>query len=90
MHCDGSAAPLTNIYPVEMLPTEWEGWDASDSELHDPRGMSTLLFECRSPAWVAEVGRLLAERLDAPVWFVDSADTAWPSGRVDPDRILLG
>jgi len=89
LHCDGSAAPLTNIYPVEMPPAEWDGWNSGDHQMPDPRFMSSLIFESWSPAWVAEVGRLLDQGLESPAWFVDSADQAWPAGRVDPDRIAL-
>jgi hypothetical protein len=88
LHCDGAAAPLTNIYAVDMSPAEWEGWD-STGEMPDPRTMSTLLLECRSPAWVAEVGEILARGLDAPLWFVDSADTVWTAGRIDAERVAL-
>lgn len=88
LHCDGSVVPLTNIYPVEMTATDWEERDHEDS-LRDPQSMTTLVFECRSPAWVAEVGRLLAAGLNTTVWFVDSAGTAWPADRVDPDRVAL-
>lgn len=89
LHCDGSGAPLTNIYPVDMSLAEWEGWDSSSRNMPDPRAMSALIFECRSPAWIAEVGRLLANWLPEPVWFVDSTNTAWPAGDVDPDRVAL-
>jgi hypothetical protein len=51
--------------------------------------MSAVLFECRSAAWVAEVGRLLAQALETPIWIVDSDDCAWPAGQDDPDRIRL-
>jgi len=51
--------------------------------------MSSLIFETRSPAWVAEVGVLLARGLKSPAWFVDSADLAWPVREVDPDRFAL-
>lgn len=89
LHCDGSVAPLTNIYPVEMTVAEWDGLRSVAGQMPDPQTMSVLLFECRSPAWVAEVGTLLAGNLDTPVWFIDSADTVWPSGSVDPERITL-
>jgi hypothetical protein len=85
VHCDGSVVPLTNIYPVEMAPAEWDGWGSGAR----PKSMSTLIFECRSATWVAEVGTLLAQGLKTPIWFVDSASTAWPADRVDPDRIAL-
>jgi hypothetical protein len=89
VHCDGSVAPLTNIYPVETELAEWADWDATVGEMPDPRTSSLLIFESRSPEWVAEVGRLLAQGLAAPVWFVDSADTAWPAGQVDAARVRL-
>jgi hypothetical protein len=89
LHCDGSVAPLTNIYPVEMTSADWEGWEPGGSDMPDPKSMSAVVFECRSPEWVAEVGSLLAQGLEMPVWFVDSADCAWPADRVDPDRIAL-
>jgi hypothetical protein len=89
LHCDGSVAPLTNIYPVEMTRSDWDAWDSDTIQMPDPRTMSALLFECRSPAWVAEVGRLLAQALDTPIWIVDSDEAAWPADQVDPDRIRL-
>jgi len=89
LHCDGSAAPLTNIYPVEMTPSDWDAWDPDAVQMPDPRTMSALLFECRSSAWVGEVGRLLAQALETPIWIVDSDDAIWPAGQVDPDRIRL-
>ena len=88
LHCDSSVAPLTNIYPTEVIPAEWEDW-GSASDLPDPRTMTLLIFECRSPEWVAEVGELLAKELEAPVWFLDSIGTAWPAGQVDPARVVL-
>ncbi|MFZ2502757.1 MAG: hypothetical protein WAW88_08825 [Nocardioides sp.] len=51
--------------------------------------MTTPLFECRSPGWIAEVGRLIAPAADTAVWIVDSSDTLWPADEVDPDRIAL-
>lgn len=80
--------------PDEHLPTgdgpaEWADWDATARETADPRTYSLLIFESRSPEWVAEVGRLLSGGLRFPVWFVDAADTAWPAGRVDSDRVSL-
>jgi hypothetical protein len=89
LHCDGTAAPLTNIYPVEPVTAEWEDWETDDSSMPDPSTMSQLIFECRSPEWVAEVGRLIAAGVEAPVWFVDSSDVAWPADRVDPSRASL-
>lgn len=89
LHCDGSAAPLTNIYPIENLESDWEDWQPSDSGMRNPAQMSSLIFETRSPAWVAEVGMLLAQELEAQAWFVDSAGVAWPVGEVDPGRIAL-
>ncbi len=49
LQCDDSPAPVTNIYPVEMDPVEWADWDLAASEMPDPRTMSHLIFECRSP-----------------------------------------
>ena len=89
LHCDGSLSPLANIYSVETNPVEWDEWACGAIDMPDPRNMSQLLFECRSPAWVAEVGRLLANGLSAPVWIVDSADTPWPANEIDPARIVL-
>jgi hypothetical protein len=89
VHCDGSIVPLTNIYPIEMAPAEWDGWELTDTEMPDPRSMSVLVFECRSAEWIAEVGTLLARGLETRVWFVDSADTAWPAEQVDPQQISL-
>ena len=89
VHCDGLVAPLTSIYPVEMAPADWDGWESGASQMPDPRSLSALVFECRSPAWIAEVGTLLAQGLATPVWFVDAADAAWPADRVDQDRIVL-
>jgi len=89
LHCDGSAAPLTNIYPIRNLESDWEDWHPGDSGMRDPARMSSLIFETRSPQWVAEVGLLLDEALEAEVWFVDSLGVAWPVGQVDPGRIAL-
>jgi hypothetical protein len=89
LHCDGSVAPLTNIYPIENLESDWEQWQPGDSGMRNPRQMSSLIFETRSPAWVAEVGLLLAEGLEAEAWFVDAAGVAWPVGAVDAGRIAL-
>lgn len=89
VHCDGSVAPHTNIYPVEMSAAEWDGWDTGDGQLPDPRSMSALIFESWSATWIAEIGKLLAHGVETPIWFVDSADTVWPAGLVDPDRIAL-
>jgi hypothetical protein len=89
VHCDGSVAPRTKIYPVKMTPAEWAGWESGDSQMPDPRLLSALIFECQSPTWIAEVGTFLAESLDTSVWFVDSADVAWPADQVDPGRIAL-
>jgi hypothetical protein len=52
--------------------------------------MSTLMFECRSRAWVSEVGEILARGIDAPTWFVDSADTIWPADQIEAERVALG
>jgi hypothetical protein len=82
-------APLTNIYPVRMEPAEWATWDSEVGAMPDPRVSSQLIFESRSPEWVAEVGRLLAEGFAEPLWFVDSSDTAWPADQVDPARVAL-
>ncbi|KRB74006.1 hypothetical protein ASE01_18600 [Nocardioides sp. Root190] len=89
VHCDGSLAPLTNIYPVETHPVEWDDWDAATSGMPDPRTSSLLIFESRSHEWVAEVGRVLAEGLTSPVWIVDSADTVWPADQIDSARVAL-
>lgn len=89
LHCDGMAAPLSNIYPVRNDPVDWEHWTTAVSDMPDPRTMSALIFECRSPEWIAEVGQLMALSTTAPVWFVDVADTAWPADQVDPRRLTL-
>lgn len=89
VHCDGTVAPLTNIYPVETDAIEWNDWEAAAAGVPDPRSSSLLVFESRSPEWVAEVGRLLALGLTVPVWFVDSADTVWPADQIDPARVVL-
>jgi hypothetical protein len=89
LHCDGLVAPVTNIYPVDIPDVEWDGWEPTDKHMPDPRSMSALVFECRTPAWIAEVGSLLAQCLPSPVWFVDAADVAWPAGQVDVDHIAL-
>ncbi len=89
IHCDGSAAPLTNIYPIKMTAADWAGWSSGGNPSPDVATASTLLFECRSPSWVAEVSRLLAEDLAVPIWVVDSADNVWPAASVDPERITL-
>jgi hypothetical protein len=89
LHCDGSSAPLTNIYSIVNLESDWEDWQPGDSGMRNPAQMSSLIFETRSPAWIAEVGRLLAQALRTQAWFVDSAGVAWPVGEVDPARIAL-
>jgi hypothetical protein len=89
LHCDESVSPLTNLDAVETDLIEWAGWESGDSEMPDPGTMSQLIFECRSPEWIAEVGKLLANGLEAPVWMVDSADTVWSAGNIDPARIVL-
>ena len=58
VHCDGSVAPLTNINPVIMDHEEWSGGAGHESTVPDPRTMPTLLFDCRPPEWVDEVGAL--------------------------------
>ena len=78
IRCDGSAAPSANIYPIEMTAADWAGWSSGGSPGPDVRTASTLLFECRSPSWAAEVSRLLAENLAVPIWLVDSADNVCP------------
>jgi hypothetical protein len=88
LHCDGSASPLSNIYPVQNDPIDWEDWDAA-AGMPDPCTMSALIFESRSAEWVAEVGKLIAAHLDAPTWFIDSTGAAWPADQVDPDRVAL-
>ena len=85
----GSVAPLTNIYRVKMTDAEWDRWRPNDSDMADAKHMTTLMFESTSPAWVAEVGKMLAQTLAHPIWFVDSADVAWPADRVDPARVAL-
>lgn len=89
LHCDGTVAPLTNIYPVEPVAAEWDDWQTDDESMPDPSTMSQLIFECGSPEWVAEVGRLIAAEVAEPVWFLDSRDIAWSAGRVDPSRVSL-
>lgn len=89
VHCDGSSAPLTNIYPIEAIAAEWADWNAPVDGVPDPRTSSLLIFESRSSEWIAEVGTLLARGLTAPAWFIDSADTLWPVDRVDVDRVAL-
>lgn len=88
VHCDGAGAPLTNIYPVDLAAAEWDGF-AEREGMPDPRDMSTLILECRDPAWVAAVGRLVADHATAPIWVVDSADRVWPAGEIDPERLSL-
>jgi hypothetical protein len=89
IHCDGSAAPLTNIYPVEMTAADWAGWKSDRNPSPDVQTASTLLFECGSPSWVAEVSKLIAEDLTVPIWLVDSADNIWPAADVEPQLITL-
>lgn len=88
LHCDGLVAPLTNLYTVDNSPDDWEGW-GPDRGLADPATMTTLLLECRSPRWIAEVGVLLADASTTQVWIVDSADVVWPAAEVDPERIAI-
>lgn len=89
MHCDGSAAPLTNIYPIETSAAEWEDWRPTENGPQNPGQMSSPVLETRVPAWVAEVGLLLARGLETPAWFVDAREVAWPVGGVDPHQIAL-
>lgn len=89
LHCDGSTAPLTNIYLAENAAVDWEGWQAGDSGLSNPEQMTSLVFETRSPEWVAEVGLLLAQGLETHAWFVDAADVVWRVGEVDSEQIAL-
>lgn len=72
-----------------MSPDEWYGWKPRRESLSEPTSMTTLLFECASADWVAEVGRLMAQSIAAPVWFVDAADQVWPAGDVDAHRLAL-
>lgn len=89
VHCDGSAAPLTNMYAIEASPAEWADWESQVEEAPDPGSSSLLVFETWSPSWVAEVGQLLANGLGAPAWFIDSADTLWTVGDVDAAQVAL-
>jgi hypothetical protein len=89
VHCDGSVSPHTNIFPIETDPEDWDDWDATASEMPDPRTSSLLMVETRSPEWLAEVGRLLAQGLTTPVWIVDSADTPWPADQIDSAKVVL-
>lgn len=88
IHCDGNDAPLTNIYAADLNPIEWEGMDAPKG-MPNPRNLATLILECRSPEWVAEIGHVLVQGLGEEIWFVDSADTVWPADWVDPDQLAL-
>ena len=89
LHCEGTSAPLTNIYAVENPGSEWEDWDADSTGVENPQAMTALIFECGSPSWVAEVGILIAVRTDRPVWFMDSANVAWPVDGVDAKKVAL-
>lgn len=51
--------------------------------------MSKVLVECRSADWITEMGALLADGLSTPAWFIDTAEVAWPVGRVDAARGVL-
>lgn len=88
IHCDGGAAPLTNIYAADLDPHDMAGLDVPEV-MPDPREMSTLILECRSPEWIAEIGRMLARGLDEAIWFLDSADVVWPADRIEPDQLAL-
>ena len=88
IHCDGTSAPLTNIYAVQNHPWEWEGW-APIPGMPNPQTMSTLLLECRDPEWVAVIGRKIADGLVEPVWLVDAHEAVWPAAAVDAARIKL-
>ena len=91
LHCSEGEAPLTNIYPVVSQAAEWRDWagTASEGATPNPRTMSNVLIESRSAGCIAEIGVRLAKGLASPAWFIDSADVAWPVGRVDPRRIAL-
>ena len=88
LHCHGSDSPLTNLYPIENSPDDWEDWPAN-SPIKNPQSMSALLVECRSPQWIAEVGRLIARSTPEQVWIVDAQDVVWPADQVDPERLAL-
>jgi hypothetical protein len=55
----------------------------------DPVTAQQLIVECRSAAWIAELGQRLAAGLDASLWLIDPADLAWPADRVDSSRLTL-
>jgi hypothetical protein len=86
--CAGCVVPMTNIYPIENSPADWEGWSTT-SPIKNPQSMSALLVECRSPEWIAEVGRLIARSTVEQVWIVDAQDVVWPADKVDPERLAL-
>jgi len=88
VHCDGTIAPLTNIYAIENGMTEWQNC-THDPRLPDPSTKSMLIFECRSPTWVAEVCGLLAAAFELPLWVVDSDEKVWPAVEVDANAIIL-
>lgn len=88
IHCDGIVAPLTNIYAADVSPIEWQGMDVP-AGMPDPRSMTSLILECRSPEWVAEVGQLLARDLGKGIWFVDASDTVWPADQVEATKVTL-
>lgn len=82
VHCDGSAAPLTNIYPAQNDPVDWDGWEPVPG-MPDPRTMSALIFECSSAEWVAEVGTLLVHgrRASDVVWDGEEEAILFDNGR---------
>ncbi|THV42045.1 hypothetical protein [Glycomyces buryatensis] len=92
IHCDGTDAPLTNLYAVEVASAEWEDWSPTGgaaAAVPAPPFAANLLLECRSPEWAAEVGRLIAATVDEAVWLIDSADVVWPAGEVEASRLAL-
>ncbi|MBO1752548.1 hypothetical protein J4G33_12115 [Actinotalea sp. BY-33] len=88
LHCDGSSAPLTNIYPVDVSPVEWEG-GLHRSHVAGPAGDVGRDLRVSLTGMDRGVGRLVASRLVEPLWIVDSTETAGPAGAVDPDRVAL-
>lgn len=88
LHCDGSLAPLTTIYPVANPATDWTDWN-TDGPLADPASMSAIIIETRSPHWIAELGVLIDSVTAAPVFAVDAADAMWPAAQIDPARWRL-
>ena len=89
-----SRHPLTNVEPFDWS-AEGDDWltalkPSSPSSSIPSMVGSAMMVSCRSAAWIAETGLLLAAELREPAWFIGNDEVAWLAGQVDPARIDLG